>query len=92
MVGWVTKDREGIVCDDSCEYAFDGVCDEPGKGWDFYGYDDTYYYDRRNIDDYNGQNVDDDYLATAYAYNSHGGFDVRFLCVCLCDFSRTQEL
>jgi hypothetical protein len=27
-VGYITKDREGVVCDDSCEFAFDGVCDE----------------------------------------------------------------
>ena len=23
-VGWVVQDREGVVCDDTCEFAFDG--------------------------------------------------------------------
>jgi hypothetical protein len=27
-VGFIVKDREGFTCDDSCEFAFDGVCDE----------------------------------------------------------------
>jgi hypothetical protein len=27
-VGLVVKDREGVVCDDSCEFAFDGVCND----------------------------------------------------------------
>lgn len=27
-IGFVVKDREGVVCDDSCEFAFDGVCDD----------------------------------------------------------------
>ena len=26
-VGFITKDREGVTCVDSCEFAFDGVCD-----------------------------------------------------------------
>lgn len=26
-VGLIVKDRDGVVCDDSCVYAFDGVCD-----------------------------------------------------------------
>ena len=45
-VGWVVKDREGVVCDDTCEFAFDGVCDdgtESGHDHDneyneYYGY------------------------------------------------------
>ncbi len=28
QIGYVIKDREGVVCDDSCEFAFDGVCDD----------------------------------------------------------------
>jgi hypothetical protein len=27
-VGFIVKDREGFTCDDSCEFAFDDVCDE----------------------------------------------------------------
>ena len=29
-IGYIIKDREGVVCDDSCEFAFDGVCDDGG--------------------------------------------------------------
>jgi hypothetical protein len=39
-VGFIVKDREGVTCDDSCEFAFDGVCDD-GTG-DESGYDDDY--------------------------------------------------
>ena len=28
VVGFIVADREGVVCDDSCEFAFDGVCDD----------------------------------------------------------------
>jgi hypothetical protein len=27
-IGYVIQDREGVTCDDSCEFAFDGVCDD----------------------------------------------------------------
>jgi hypothetical protein len=27
-IGYIVKDREGDVCDDSCEFAFDGICDD----------------------------------------------------------------
>jgi hypothetical protein len=42
-VGFVIKDREGVVCDDSCEFAFDGVCDDGSEGkldeyYEYYGY------------------------------------------------------
>ena len=46
-IGFVVADRPGVVCDDSCEFAFDGVCDdgsEPeyegaGGGQEMYGDD-----------------------------------------------------
>ena len=42
-VGWVVQDREGVVCDDTCEFAFDGVCDDGTEGeydqyYEYYGY------------------------------------------------------
>mmetsp|Transcript_20491 Transcript_20491/g.24263 ORF Transcript_20491/g.24263 Transcript_20491/m.24263 type:complete len:881 (+) Transcript_20491:59-2701(+) len=66
IVAKVEPDGDDNACDDSCEWALDGVCDDgSGKGrywWDddyggFYGYDDDaygygYYYDG-----------DDDFLA-----------------------------
>ena len=27
-IGYVVRDRAGVICDDSCEFAFDGVCDD----------------------------------------------------------------
>lgn len=66
IVAKVEPDADDNACDDTCEWALDGVCDDgSGKGrywWDddyggFYGYDDDaygygYYYDG-----------DDDFLA-----------------------------
>jgi len=52
IVAKVEADVDDNNCDDSCEWALDGVCDDgSGKGrywWDddyggFYGYDDDYY-------------------------------------------------
>jgi len=42
-IGYVVKDREGVVCDDSCEFAFDGVCDD-GTTTDLYEYYEKYGY------------------------------------------------
>lgn len=28
VVGYIVADRPGVTCDDSCEFAFDGVCDD----------------------------------------------------------------
>jgi hypothetical protein len=46
-VGMVVKDREGVVCDDSCEFAFDGVCDDGTEDEMYYNYDEEggYYQD-----------------------------------------------
>jgi len=42
-VGFIVKDREGVTCDDSCEFAFDGVCDD-GTTTDYYEYYEKYGY------------------------------------------------
>jgi hypothetical protein len=50
-IGYITKDREGVVCDDSCEFAFDGVCDDGTEP------NDQYYYQNYNKymdDDFGG--------------------------------------
>ncbi len=47
-VGYIVKDREGVVCDDSCEFAFDGICDD--------GTETEYYYEY----EYYGYYLDDD--------------------------------
>jgi len=69
-IGYIVKDREGVVCDDSCEFAFDGVCDD-GTTTDYYYYyeqygyyqdDDfggSYYYEGY---DYEGEEFDDYYM------------------------------
>lgn len=63
-IGYIVKDREGVVCDDSCEFAFDGVCDDGSEP------NDQYYYENHNSyqdDDQGGlYNKDAD---TAYATN-----------------------
>jgi len=69
-IGFVVKDREGVTCDDSCEFAFDGVCDD-GTG-DESGYDDDYdddeeYYMDDDLGGYYsesyGEAYDDYYMA-----------------------------
>ncbi len=42
-VGFIVKDREGVVCDDSCEFAFDDVCDD-GTESDYEEYYEKYGY------------------------------------------------
>ena len=62
-VGWVVADRVGVVCDDSCEFAFDGVCDDGTEGeYDQYYKPYGYYQD----DDLGGY-----YGAEAAAGGSH---------------------
>ena len=70
IVARVFPDRSGAVCDDSCEWALDGVCDDGSAGEDrevfdddyggFYGYDDDYYGGYGY--DYYGYGDDDDYF------------------------------
>jgi len=57
-IGFVVKDREGVVCDDSCEFAFDGVCDDGTEPNDEYYYENYFQYED---DDQGGLYYDDDY-------------------------------
>eukprot|EP01040_Poterioochromonas_malhamensis_P000591 gene591-631_t len=73
-IGQIIKDREGVTCDDSCEFAFDGVCDDGSEPNDQYYYE---HYGAYQDDDFGGfygepedldgdgvaygGNVDDDY-------------------------------
>jgi len=67
-IGFVVKDREGVVCDDSCEFAFDGVCDD-GTTTDYYEYYEKYGYyqdDKEggtySYENYEGDPADDYYM------------------------------
>jgi hypothetical protein len=44
-IGTIVKDREGVVCDDSCEFAFDGICDDGSEPNDQYYYENYGYQD-----------------------------------------------
>jgi hypothetical protein len=67
-IGYVVADREGVVCDDSCDFAFDGICDDGTEAdyyyeYEYYGYymdDDLggYYY--VGDDAYSDEGVEDD--------------------------------
>lgn len=66
VIAKVLVDSDGANCDDSCEWALDGVCDDgtnSGRYWwdddygGFYGADDDYYSEGYYYDD------DDDFLA-----------------------------
>jgi len=63
-IGYVIKDREGVVCDDSCEFAFDGVCDDGTKSEYYYYYETYGYYMDDDLGGYYDQSyreVYDDY-------------------------------
>ncbi|MCL4419431.1 hypothetical protein M1146_05010 [Patescibacteria group bacterium] len=51
-IGYIVKDREGVTCDDSCELAFDGICDDGSEPNDEYYYQNYVYGD----DDLGGYN------------------------------------
>jgi len=74
-IGFVVKDREGVVCDDSCEFAFDGVCDDGSEAEyddDQYGYKDDdlggYYADN---EDGNGDGEEDEGGDAGYNYDDY---------------------
>ena len=53
-VGFVVEDREGVVCDDTCEYAFDGMCDD-GTESEYDSYYESYgYYQDDDLGGYFG--------------------------------------
>jgi hypothetical protein len=72
-VGFIVKDREGVTCDDSCEFAFDGVCDDGSEP------NDQYYYQNYNNyqdDDFGGfygepEDTDQDGVAYGVAYDDY---------------------
>lgn len=58
-IGFVIKDREGVTCDDSCEFSFDDVCDD-GTQSEYYEYYEEYGY---YMDDDLGGYYEEDYAA-----------------------------
>ena len=62
-IGMIVKDREGVVCDDSCEFAFDGVCDD--------GTEDEMYY---NYYEYGGYYQNDE-MGGYYGYGQYAEGD-----------------
>lgn len=61
-VGYVVKDREGVTCDDSCEFAFDDVCDDGTQTEYYYYYEEYGYYQDDDLGGYyEGYAAYDDY-------------------------------
>lgn len=50
-IGSVIDDRDGVTCDDSCKYAFDGVCDDGSEPFDAYYYQNNFPYSDDGLDD-----------------------------------------
>jgi hypothetical protein len=71
-IGMIVKDREGVVCDDSCEFAFDGVCDDGTEDQMYYN-----YYEDANVyeDDYLGGYYGDGQYAEGDAYQDENDND-----------------
>merc|ERR1719487_446319 len=72
VVANVIEDREGVVCDDSCDFAFDGVCDDGTEEELYYYYDDllaTGYYADDDIAGGYGYGGRDDDTAEGFYYN-----------------------
>jgi hypothetical protein len=59
-VGYVVKDREGVHCDDSCEFAFDGVCDDGSEPNDQYYYQNYNKYQDDDLGGFYGENGGED--------------------------------
>jgi hypothetical protein len=67
-IGYIIKDREGVVCDDSCEFAFDGVCDDGSEP------NDEYYY--QNYFNYMDDDMGGFYYEGEYGeFEEEGGFE-----------------
>jgi len=74
-IGYIVKDREGVTCDDSCEFAFDGVCDDGSEP------NDQYYYENYNNyadDDLGGFYGEDDYAEEGYDEYDEEGDDYGY--------------
>ena len=80
IVATVVKEPDGDICDDSCEWALDGVCDDgtqPNIVDDEYGWDDDWggrygddHYYAGFYDDYYGSQFDDEGSLPACAYGT----------------------
>lgn len=71
-IGYIVKDREGVTCDDSCEFAFDGVCDDGSEPSDQYYYE---HYGSYMDDDLGGFYVYDDmYLGEEVEDKEEGNY------------------
>jgi hypothetical protein len=71
-IGYIVKDREGVVCDDSCEFAFDGICDDGSESEYYYSYSYYAYYSYGD-DDLGGYygNEAEEYGGGVYGYGGH---------------------
>ncbi|KAJ1428075.1 hypothetical protein B484DRAFT_450036 [Ochromonadaceae sp. CCMP2298] len=73
-VGNIVKDREGVTCDDSCEFAFDGVCDDGSEPFDEYYYENYFNYADDDMGGFYGGLEYDDYrrkLSPTETQNTH---------------------
>jgi hypothetical protein len=71
-IGYIVKDREGVVCDDSCEFAFDGICDDGSESEYYYSYSYYSYYTYADDDlggYYGGEG--EEYGGGNYGYGGH---------------------
>lgn len=71
VVGYVIPDRDGVSCDDSCEFALDGVCDDSSavadRDWGTFSDDDYggYYTDEMEEGYYDDYYMDDQFTLSA---------------------------
>ena len=71
VVGYIVADRPGVVCDDSCEFAFDGVCDDGSAS-----------EDTENFENY--ENYQDDWQVAEYTEEQMADFDGKIQYICKC--------
>lgn len=69
VIGFIIADRPGVVCDDTCEFAFDGVCDD-GSVSEY-----AEYYEKYG-------NYGDDWQVTEYAEDQIADFDGELRLTC----------
>jgi hypothetical protein len=68
IIGYIIKDREGVFCDDSCEFAFDGTCDDGTEDEYYYYYSYYGYYMDDDFGGYYGEYEGDYYESQEYGY------------------------
>ena len=74
-IGNIIKDREGVVCDDSCEFAFNGVCDDGSEPFDWYYYENYFNY----MDDDLGGFYFDEYYDYSEWDSYYGWYDDYYM-------------